>query len=113
MFSSLCTIVTPPPDVNLAGAPDPSVPYEDLTDHVDIPCIALPLSSGNKVQPTEVKSLMEVYSKNLIHVLLAGYFPLIQSNYRAVVDSIEYDIVGIESDSHHTQTRLAVQKVSL
>lgn len=109
LLTSLCTITVPPGDLDAGGAPDPAAPYTDLTGHVDIPCTAAALSSGDSVQPTEVKTLSEILAKNMLHVLLGGYYPTIIADYRAVVDGIVYDIVGVENDSQGVQTRLALE----
>jgi hypothetical protein len=112
LLTSLCTITVPPRapgDIDAGGAPDPAAPYTNLSGHVDIPCTAAALSSGDSVQPTEVKTLSEILAKNMLHVLLGGYYPTIIADYRAVVDGIVYDIVGVENDSQGVQTRLALE----
>lgn len=120
LMTSLCTITVPPHVYDAGGAPDPAAPYIPLAMHQDIPCTDPPLSIGDRVQPTEMKELAEILSKNVLHVLLGGYYPAIITEYRALLApksdptaTIEYDIVGIENDSQNTQTRLAVQRVTV
>jgi hypothetical protein len=115
LLTSLCTILVPPDSTtnDAGGAPDPSVPYTQLSGHVDIPCTAPPLAIGDKVQPQEKKQLAEIYAGNMLHVLLGGYFPTIRQDYRALIDGTQYDIIGTENDSQHQMTRLAVQVVTV
>ncbi len=114
LLISLCTITVPPAVFDAGGAPNPNAPYTDLSGHVNIPCISSPLNTGgDQVNPTEIKSLAEILAKQLRHVLLDGYYPDIIADYRATVDGVVYDILAVESDSQHTQTRLAVQIASV
>jgi hypothetical protein len=113
LMTSLCTITVPPHIFGPSGAPDPTAAYTVLPGHQDIPCTAPPLSIGETVQPTEIKEIAEIYAKNMLHVLLGGYYPQIIADYRAIINGIEYDIVGVESDSQKQMTRLAVQVVTV
>lgn len=113
LLRSLCSIVEPPEVFDDGGAPDPTAAYTPVTGLQNIPCIAAPLSDGDTVQPNEVKSLSELLSKSPLHVWLSGYYPQIWTNNRAVVDGVTYDILGVEWDSEHTQTRLAVQEMTV
>lgn len=107
-MTSLCTITVPPHVFDDGGAPDPNAPYTPLAGHENIPCTAPPPSEA-RVQATEIKDLAEIMSKSFRHVLLGGYFPLIISDYRALIDGVEYDILGVEDDSQYRMTRLGVQ----
>ena len=107
LMTSLCTITVPPHVFDAGGAPDPNAPYVPLAGHENIPCTAPP--PGASVQATELKDLAEIMSKSMRIVLLGGYFPLIISDYRAVIDGVEYDILGCEDDAHYRMTRISVQ----
>ena len=120
LFTSLCTIVVPPEVFDAGGAPDPTAtwyPYLDIDSpaisYEDIPCMAPPQAIGDTVQPTEVKELIEIMARRPLNVLLAGYYPAIIPDHRAVVDGVTYDILGVEHDSQYRMTRLAVQLATL
>ena len=113
LMTSLCTITVPPHVFDAGGAPDPNAPYVPLAGHENIPCTAPPLTTGDSTSPTELKSMAEILSKNLLHVLLGGWYPAILCDYRAVIDGNVYDVVNVESDSQKRSTRLAVQAVTI
>lgn len=124
LLVQLCTITEFPGAFTDSGAPDPSVPYTARAGMSNIPCIAPPISIGTNVQPTEMKELTEIYAKNVLHVLLGGFYPAIIAANRALIGDndgagnmvapiVEYDIVGIESDSQGVMTRMAVQVVTI
>ena len=106
--------VTVPPDVfDAGGAPDPVAPYVPLYGHENILCMDAPLQTGTSVTPSERKELPEVYAKTSRHILLAGYYPLILQSYRWLMDGVKYDITNVDNDSQDSQTRLAVQVVTV
>lgn len=107
LLSSLCTITTPPGTFDAGGAPDPNAAYQDLAGHVNIPCMKAPIDAS------ETKTLDEILSRNLSRMLLNDYYPEIIANYRAVVDGVDYDVLGVEHDSQHRMTRLTVSKVAI
>lgn len=122
LMSTLCTIIVPAGVVNdtlvggvlnsqfdAGGAPDPTIPGIPLSGCQNIPCTAPPLSYGGKVLPTEVKELKQIMAKTPLHVLLGGYFPQILSHYIAVINNLNFEIMGVEHDSQQQMTRLAVQ----
>lgn len=123
LMSSLCTIVVSPGVFGDSGAPDPTAPYTPVEGLTLIPCTSPPLSYGKSVQPSELKSLVEIMDRDMLHVLLAGYFPAITTNHRAVIGKSDgmggiaspetYDIVGVEWDSQNRLTRLAVQLATI
>ena len=108
LLVSLCTIQEPSGNIIEAGVPDGT--YVNVSGMVDIPCTAPPPSEA-RIAATEVKALAEIMSLNIHHVLLGGYYPAIETNteWRAVIDGIDYDILGAESDSQKQMTRLAVR----
>lgn len=116
LFSSLCTIQKP--DGLYVGAGQPSGTYVNVTGLVNIPCMDS-VPSIARVQATEVRELQEIMSKGFRHVLLDNYYPeatadgQIPTSWRAVVDSVNYNILGVEHDSQNTQTRLELQLVTI
>ena len=119
VFSSLCTIQEPTGELTGSGAPDlTSGPnangYVDVAGLVDIPCMNAP-QSPMRIIATETKSSSEIEKYNENHVLLSDYYPQIESqtNWRAVIDGVAYDINGAESDSQKQMTRLKVELASV
>jgi len=106
LFVSLCTIQQP--DGLYVGSGQPSGNWINVSGLVDIPCMNAPES---ELRPTadEEKGELETTAFNLQHVLLDDYYPTIQTNWRAVIDGVAFDILGSESDSQRTQTRLKLQ----
>lgn len=111
LFVSLCTIQTP--STAVVGAGQRAISWSNLTGHVAIRCMAPPMGTENKIDSSERKGLGHISDYNDLHVLLEGYYPLIQARYRAVIDGTAYDITAAESDSQGQMTRLAVRKASL
>jgi hypothetical protein len=75
-----------------------------------------PLSS-ERITATEVRELEEIMSQSMRHVLLDGYFPQIEggqtNGWRVIVDGDTFDLMGVESDSQRTMTRLHIRRVSI
>ena len=78
-----------------------------------------PLSPGT-ISALEAKSLTEIESEGIRHVSLNGYYPQVVSNWqgenenmnwRAVIDSVNYEVFGVERDSQKTQTRVKLRIV--
>lgn len=109
-FVSLCTIQQPSGTFGASGAPDGT--FTNVAGMVNIACMSAPVSNL-RIIATEEKTLAEILATKPRHVLLAGYYPTIQTNYRAVVDGTAYDILGVESDSQAQMTRLMVRLASL
>ena len=90
--------------------------YADIPGLVDIPCTAPPVSEA-RIQATEVKALQEITASELLHVLLNGWYPAIDAGWRRgwiiLIDSIQYDLLGVESDSQSQMTRVSVRRVSI
>lgn len=116
-FESLCTIQAPDGSYGPSGGP--SNAYANVSGLVAIACQDAPPSMA-RIQATEVKSLAEIMSLNMRHVLLAGYYPTIgqNTNWRAVVTEADgttiltYDIMGAESDSQGQFTRMELRIVT-
>jgi len=80
--------------------------WEDLADHVDIPCAHGP-NRG-----VEVKQSDQTYVVSNYTLSLRGYYPAITEVMRAVVDSVAYEILLAQSDSHGVTTRILTRKVT-
>lgn len=102
-FPSLCTIQQ---DEGLTDAHGVVVEnWQNLVDHVDIPCAHGP-DKG-----TEVKQPDQTYVVSNYIISLRGYYPMITEKMRAVVSGVAYDILLAQSSSHGKTTRLLARKV--
>jgi hypothetical protein len=90
------------------GTPDGV--YVAVSGLQNIPCTAPPPSNA-KVTATEVKELEKVTSMRFHHVWLGAWYPQIESqtDWRVTIDGTDWDVMGAESDSQHTQTRVMVR----
>jgi hypothetical protein len=116
LFVSLCTIQAPDGLPGYGGAPSGN--YADVAGLIDIQCMdAVP--SDAKIQATEVKDMVEIASKGFRHLLLDNYYPQVTPDgqiptyWRAIVDGVSYDVLGVEHDSQNTQTRLELEIVQV
>ena len=116
LMQSVCTVQAPSQNVGASGAPDGS--YSDIASLVNIPCMNAPESVGG-IAATEVKSLAEIMSMSLRHVLLNGYYSQLDGQnwgeigWRAILDGVVYDILAAERDSQFSQTRLKLRLISV
>lgn len=114
LFVSLCTLQEPSGVFGASGAPDGN--YVDVAGLVNLPCTAPPPSEA-RIQAIEVKTLQDIMSLELLHVLLNDAYPAILTHFRgtnatewrAVIDGVVYDLFGAESDSQSEMTRLLVR----
>lgn len=114
---SLATITKPPTGQGPTGNP-PAGPYVPVSVALtDIVCQNAPESITNKVSATEQRGLADIESKAMRHVLLLQCFLDSKTwsglGYRAVIDGVEYDLLGAENDSQQTQTRMDLQIVTV
>ncbi len=82
-----------------------------VTGLINIQCQDAPLNTGDRsFSVDEIKSQPQILSQGERHVLLNGYYPAAAAVWRnggnVVIDSLTYDILGVESDSQETQTRV-------
>lgn len=113
LFVSLCTFQEP----GLAGPSGaPSNTFTNVDPLVNIPCMNAPVSDV-RIQALELKALQEIEESSLRHVLLNGWYPQIEdgvaNGWRCIVDGVVYDLMGAESDSQGTQTRLELKLASI
>lgn len=110
LFVSLCTIQQP--DGALIDAGQPSGNFVNVAGLVNLKCMDAP-ASDIRVQATEHKSVENIQNFSPMHVLLQGYYPQIETGvgkgWRALIDGVALDILGVESDSQRQMTRMEVR----
>lgn len=85
--------------------------FTTIAGCADIPCMRAPYAVNNP-DADEQESPTMVAAFNPFHVLLNDYFPQIPEaeastgELIAIIDGVQHQIVGVESDSQFTQTRL-------
>ncbi len=109
MFPNLCTIQSAATTTNAMGAPVVT-PFADVSGLVGIPCHSAPPAIEDVRGSDELRKIDRTDTRQMRHVLLAGYFPTIALSMRAVVDGEAWNIIGVESDAFSSQTRLMVQE---
>jgi hypothetical protein len=83
-----------------------------------------PPPSPASIQATEVRALEEITASEVHHVLLNGWYPQLDAGWRgeaadgkgawiALIDSTQYEICGVESDSQSQMTRMTVKLATL
>jgi hypothetical protein len=105
------------PDGTLGAAGEPSGDYADVIGLIDIPCMNAPQPPSEiKLGSMEYRTPADVMAQADRHVLLSDYFPEVETNWRygarAVIDGIQYNVAGAESDSQQTQTRVALNVIT-
>jgi hypothetical protein len=119
LFVSLCSIQAPDGTLTASGAPSGN--YVAVAGLQGIPCTAPPPSEA-RIQATQLKDLEDIISVQLKHVLLDGYYPTLEAGIRVgwqaiigdnvggvMVNGVVFDILGAESDSQGTQSRMEVK----
>jgi hypothetical protein len=117
LMKSLCTFQKPTGAVGGTGAALNT--YSNVPGLVDIPCMDAP-PSPIRVTASETKAVTDVMAYEMRHVALNGWYPAVYSGWRgndaegtgpwqAVIDGIAFDILGVETDSQKTQTRLELK----
>lgn len=111
-FVSLCTIQGP--DNVFSDSGFPSGAFVNLAGLVNIPCMKAP-QSMLRIAAEERKAEPGVQSLEPFHVLLNGYYPAIpqvtttRPSLRAIVDGVQYEVMGVEHDSQLQMSRLTVR----
>jgi hypothetical protein len=113
LFTSLCDIEAPTP---ASGAI--SGTYTAVTGLQALPCMDAP--EPIPIAATEVKSALEVQSLSVRRVLLDKYYPALAPGtnwgsigWRAVIDGVQYDLLGAGTDSQRQTTYLKCRKVTV
>ena len=103
-FPSECTIQE---DLGVEDDYGQIVPdWQNLAGHVDLSCAHGP-SKGNEVKQPDQTYVISNYTLSL-----RGYYPTITEKMRAVVDSVVYEILLVQCDSHGVTTRILTRKVT-
>ena len=76
------------------------------------------MDAPNGFSADETKTEPNILAGSYRHVLLAGWYPLVSNiaagaGWQVNVDGTLYDLLGAESDSQQTQTRLKLQRVTV
>lgn len=110
-FPNLCTIQDIPGTYDTIGAP--TMTFTNVTGLVNIPCKSAPPSKSSLAGSAEMRMEDRTSEKQERHVVLNGYYPAIVKRMRAVIDGQPWNIMGVESDSFETVTRLYVQEYTV
>jgi len=114
LFVSLATFQAPDGLSGPSGAP--SNTFADVDGLVDIPCMNAPVSEI-RIQALELAKLQEIEASSLRHVLLNAWYPQVEdgaaNGWQVIVDGVVYDLMGAESDSQGTQTRMEIKLASI
>lgn len=111
-FVSLCTIQQP--DNVFTDSGFPSGTFVNIAGLVNIPCMKAP-QSMIRIAADERKAEAGIQSLEPSHVLLDAYYPAIpqvtptRPSLRAIVDGINYEVMGVEHDSQLQMSRLTVR----
>lgn len=120
LMVSTCTVQQP--DGLLIGAGQPSGNWVDVI--ADVQCMDAP-DAAARPAAREKKSVPDIQSMSLRHVLLAGFYGDVipwgnegaRPQLRAIVTGpdgvpVTYELVGMESDSQQIMTRLVLHLVT-
>ena len=103
-FPSLCTIQE---DLGVEDDYGQVVPdWQPVAGHSDIPCAHGP-NKGREVKQSDQTYVVSNYTLSL-----RGYYPTITEKMRAVVDSVVFDILLVQCDSHGVTTRILTSEVT-
>ena len=102
-YASLCTIETAT-ETNTKGSI--SKAWAALAGHIDLACRIAP-SGGAEIRRPDM-----TYAQTSHTIDLAGHYPAIRPEMRAIISGTAYDIQAVEHDGSAAQTRLQAQIVS-
>lgn len=109
------------PDAGQTSTGANSGGYTNVIGLDSIPCMAA-VNSMSTIAPSELRQVKEILDKAPRHVMLDANYPAIidgwRAGWRAVVvypdgTSTVYDIIGAETDSQTSHTRVELNKVSV
>ena len=109
-YAETVTIQENTPTIAESGAEVPS--WSDVVGLIDLPCSVSPLSPNSPTGMMEYRRLDMTVTHATHHIALQALYPAITTSMRAVVDTVAYNILAIEKDSHDTMTRLKVELVT-
>jgi hypothetical protein len=103
-YPSLCTIQAATETQSATGAVQQG--WADAPGLVGLRCRLAPApNSANR----EVRAEAGTYGEFNYTVALAGYYPAITEQSRAVVDGTAYDVQSVAHDGNHTTTEMFVR----
>jgi len=120
LMKSLCSVLAP--DGNLTASGATSNTYVPVAGLQNIKCMNAPynFSITSTISATEQRTITDVESRSMRHVLLDNYYPqfTVGTNWgnvrcRATVDGTTDDIRGAEADSQQIMTRLFLEAVKM
>lgn len=79
--------------------------WTNLASHVDLRCRIAPQQQFSREQ----RNSAQLYAVHVWDIAIAGYYPTITEEMRAVVDSVSYDIELVQHDGNHETTHLQVR----
>lgn len=85
--------------------------WSDVPAWIDLACSIAPTHDESVTGVDEQRHPELTVSTDLLTVSLPQYLPTLTREYRAVIDSEPWNILGVQWDSHQTMTRLALEKV--
>lgn len=104
-YAGTVTIQESSPTNDSAGQEIPN--WANLAGHVDLSCRKAPQQQFSR----EARSQAQIYAVHVWEIAIAGYYPTITEEMRAVVDGINYDIELVQLDGNRKTTRLQARKV--
>ena len=78
---------------------------------VDLPCAVASAGMATAAGARETRAVMMSFAVRLFKILIGGYHTAILPTMRAVIDGVNYDILGVEHDTQAVMTRLNVERV--
>lgn len=82
--------------------------WTDLAGHVDLRCRMAPTLSQSREQRTQA----QLYAVHVWQIAIAGPYPSITEEMRALVNSVAYDIETVSFDGNSKTTHLQVRIVA-
>jgi len=80
--------------------------WQAVAGHSDIACAHGP-NKGREVKQSDQTYVVSNYTLSL-----RGYYPTITEKMRAVIDSVVFDILLVQCDSHGVTTRILTSEVT-
>lgn len=103
-YPASCTIQQATEAQDAVG--QPIATWATVAGLANLPCAVAPFGGSTEASQRNRPDSTVDAATHAISV--AGYYPAIINKMRAVVAGVAYDIVGVETDSHATMTRLRV-----
>lgn len=82
--------------------------WSNLAGHVDLPCRLSPHQQFSREQRNQA----QIYAVHVWIINIAGHYPSITEEMRAVIDGTAYDIELVQHDGNQEMTRLQTRVVA-